>query len=102
MVPAAQVAVLERRNGIRIGIEAIQAAGEAMLPLARKGWLDPRHSDIVQQRSVVHTTPCPSMGCTGCSRCVRAAAVAKNRERYGCDDYMGTRAWRSDISAVAS
>jgi hypothetical protein len=90
---SAEAALRERRWGFEAGVRAIQEAGRDMLPLARRIWMSPRYAELVEQRAVQHTTPCPSKACGGrCSRCVRAVNVAKNRRLYGQDDYPGSDA----------
>lgn len=88
-VPA--VAVLrEREWAFTDGLRAIQQAGEAMLPLAKKIWASPRYAQLVDQRAHLVVSRCTAPGCHDrCSRCVRARAVEINRRRYGQDDFPG-------------
>jgi hypothetical protein len=87
-VEAAQIAVFWRSTGFSEGIEAIQRAGEAMLPGARKVWRTPAFAALEKARAEIAESPCRSLACGGrCSRCVRANAVAANRKRFGTVDY---------------
>ncbi|MGH8794445.1 MAG: hypothetical protein ACRDXX_17565 [Stackebrandtia sp.] len=50
----------------------------------------PGRAELERQRSELITGPCGAPSCGGrCSRCVRAAAVANNRRRFGSDDFPG-------------
>jgi hypothetical protein len=53
----------------------------------------PRFAELDAIRAESITTPCSTLSCAGrCSRCIRAAAVARNRARYGQPDYPGADA----------
>jgi len=45
----------------------------------------PTHAEYEQRRQTLR-----DCNCGGCSTCIRAAAIEKNRERYGSDNYPGS------------
>lgn len=85
----AEAILRERQWATERIIAAFHEGGQAMLVLARLGQLPPRLSELVQQREHVVTTRCVSRLCRGCSRCVRAGAVAQSRLLHGQDDFPG-------------
>jgi hypothetical protein len=47
-------------------------------------WRRPNHAELEQRRTTLRECHCDR-----CSACVRRAAVERNRERFGADDYPG-------------
>lgn len=100
----ARVAAFERGLHYERYLEAVQDAGIAMLPGARKIWADPRFDELEARREEVVMTGCSLRSgnrsrhdCDGrCSRCVRAYAVEKNRRLYdGSPDFPGVNELRA-------
>jgi hypothetical protein len=87
------------RRGFDVGCEAGLAVGysqgwdahgemvDAWLGVTRAALKAPTRDELAERRQY-RDDQCPTR-CDRCSRCVRAAAVLRNRARHGQDDYPG-------------
>lgn len=101
--------VLEGRRqgfdeGYGAGFDAGAEIGAARVLLGLRRALDDRYPGVLEElipqlphaaefdaheaRTAHSDDPC-AYGCGACSRCIRAAAVAGNRARFGRDDFPG-------------
>lgn len=85
----AYCAEMHREFEARALMSALAEAGYTAAGLSRELLRFPTYAELAERRKPP-TEPCSLRSCRGvCSRCVRAAAVARNRRRFGCDDHPG-------------
>lgn len=73
--------------GYRRGVADEGAAWTAIFTGCAETWRRPEYAELQQRRRPTNE-PCRTR-CGRCSSCIRAQAVHRNRERYGCDDFPG-------------